>query len=188
LFPNEFKTYFKFAFVRNPWDRLVSAFFHFREERGSEYETIVSKKYLKRYGDFFVFCKDFVNEEGINKIIHLRPQYDYITNEKDEIIVDFVGRFENIQEDFAFVCNRIGASCNLSYKRKSKHWHYSSYYNAETTKIVGRVYQKDIELFDYAFEFGKLRDVHYYLNYFPDEIKKGLKVVRNLIAGSNWTG
>jgi hypothetical protein len=85
-----------------------------------------------------------------NSPLHL---YMFALDKKDNPIVDFIGRYENLQEDFNNICNAIGITpVELLHKNKSKRpRNYRKLYNNTTKKIVAKVFAKDIELFKYTF-------------------------------------
>tara|TARA_B100001094_G_C18187366_1_gene804721 strand:- start:3500 stop:4141 length:642 start_codon:yes stop_codon:yes gene_type:complete len=143
-------TYFTFIFVRNPWDRLVSYYkSSFQCETG-----YFSKKYQISNPseiEFSHFIKLVTDKENLNLNKHWRPQSRIC----DLCKLDFIGRFENIQEDFNIVCDKIGIpQQQLPHTNKSKHKrkHYTEYYDDETREIVAEKYAKDIEYFGYEFE------------------------------------
>ena len=73
-------------------------------------------------------------------------------DEEENIKIDFIGSYENLNEDFKFVCNKIGIpQVELPYKNKTNHNYYTEYYNDETRNIVETKYAKDIEYFKYKF-------------------------------------
>ena len=143
--------YFSFAFVRNPWAKLVSNYF---------YKLNVTKKWKDEEPEKYVNWKkstfeDYIlekNKVGIERTMSANLQLSYLTDANGKQIVDFIGKVENLQEDFDFVCDKIGIpKQQLPHKNKTKHKHYTEYYDDETRQIVTEKYAKDIEYFGYKF-------------------------------------
>ena len=133
---------FKFTIVRNPWDRMVSSFRW--EQRGFRRNRSKAPSNFKE----FTISPRWYNKQ------HSKHQLDFITNENLKIEVDFIGRFENLQEDFNTALVKGDAlPKKLPHKNKTKRKHYTEYYDDETKQIVAEKYAKDIEYFGY--EFGE---------------------------------
>jgi len=144
-----YEDYFSFTFIRNPWDRAVSDYFWIKKALNIEDSF---KNYLLLDNNFNVpnLRYPHLNEAGRGD--HILAQSDFILNSNGDRIVDFIGRFENLQEDFNIVCDKIGiAQKQLPHRNKSKHKHYTEYYDDETKEIVSEKYAKDIEYFGYEF-------------------------------------
>jgi chondroitin 4-sulfotransferase 11 len=144
---NNKKNYFKFSFVRNPWDRAVSDWIYLQEQ--ADIKPIEPlKNYLLQEG-FFATINHLNNRDGRGD--HFATQSSFIV-ENEKIAVDFVGKFENFQEDFNIVCEKINIPRQeLPHHNKSNHKHYTEYYDDETKQIVAEKYAKDIEYFGYEF-------------------------------------
>ena len=141
-----FSKYFKFSFVRNPWDKLVSQF-KYNRNRYDLREIIGVDKETK-------FHEYLIKLNSTRNHVQWDYQHKFIYKECGKILVDFIGKFENLQQDFNFVCDKIGIpQQQLPHKNKSKHKHYTEYYDDETKQIVAEKYAKDIEYFGY--EFGE---------------------------------
>ena len=175
--------YYKFAFVRNPWDRLVSWYEMIRQDgrllpwyKRVPYEMIRqngkafhwSQRFLQRkhykpfwqyvlknstnFDEFLFNCTDIINDVD-GKRSFMYNQLDYITNEKEEIIVDFVGKYENLEHDVSIVLEALRLENRpLPYVNRSQHRHFSEYYTEETRNLVAERYSRDIEFFGYQFE------------------------------------
>jgi len=150
--------YFKFSFVRNPWDMTVSMY-HYLWESGHRWPIRwrkINKKFSKL--SFSEWLKDETFESPVIRSIDVterRAKFGSLLDwvEYGDHKLDFIGKFENLQEDFNIVCDKIGIPRQqLPHKNKSKHKHYAEYYNEETREIVGKKYAKDIEYFGYKFE------------------------------------
>lgn len=153
MLPAEFfDSLFKFAFVRNPWDLQVSSFHHIKRER---------PQYLFGHDDFDSFMKFKFNPEREYQFhidTSLQLQSDYLIDLHGNLIVDFIGKYESLQEDFTKACRNIGIKeRRLPHKREAKDRKkdYRSYYNDETAELVARHFAQDIQLLDYQFDMDK---------------------------------
>ena len=138
-----FSEYFKFSFVRNPWDRSVSQF-HFMKRRPDlrEFIGLGLNDPFKKYLDL------------IRKKTHVQweQQYRFITNTREELTVDFLGRFENYKQDVEFVLKKLGLSGKaIPHANPTSHRPYPEYYDKEAIEMVNFLYKRDIELFGYTF-------------------------------------
>ncbi len=141
--------YFKFAFVRNPWDRAHSDYLWMKGDRKIEgsFEDYILKK--------GVFEKHLTNLDSMHtRGDHVFPQNEFVYDEKGNCLVNFVGKFENLQADFRKVCSMAGVEYKeLPHEKKSKFLKpsYREFYDQSKKDLVADVYSKDIELFDYQF-------------------------------------
>lgn len=148
----EFSEYFKFAFVRNPWDRVVSAYEFLRDGGITESDKKWSKKVIPQYSKFNEFITGWLDRKNVYDQIHFMPQYEFLRLGKVKPMVDYVGKFECLQEDFEKICDKIGKKSNLEHKNKSERKkNYRKYYNSKTKEIVKEVYREDVNLFEYKF-------------------------------------
>lgn len=164
-FPDEWNNYFKFAVVRNPWERLVSSYFYFLgkivgKDFDKKVETELGKK-IAAFKNFHAFCRN-LNQLPLDA--HFSSQLDFITDEDENVIMDKVCRLEKINEDFAAVCSEVGLpNISLPVKRRTRHAHYSHYYTAEAIENVRRHYARDIDILGYEYEanthlFSRIKD------------------------------
>jgi hypothetical protein len=131
---------FKFAFVRNPWDRMVSQYnYRCQNTAHSRHETI------KALPDFEAYLRWEISHRGHDN------QTRYVTDRRGNLIVDFVGRFENLEADFATVCSRLSLPAALPHVNTSKHRDYREYYTPATRDLVAQHFRRDIEMFGYQF-------------------------------------
>jgi chondroitin 4-sulfotransferase 11 len=151
----DYNDYFKFTFVRNPWSKLVSEFlflkFGTKRWRPSQKRAINPKDL--NFREFIFKLKDINFDEYTHfQKCHFIQQTDFLLNDDEDLIVDFIGRFENLQEDFNTICDKIGIPRQeLPHINTSDHKHYTEYYGDETKQIVAEKYAKDIEYFGYEF-------------------------------------
>ena len=147
--PKYLKSYFKFAFARNPWDRILSYYF-FRLKKN--YEMFGHGDSFSNWIKFLGNCRDNDYKNNFFQFyLSIQNQSEFIFR-NDYLMVDYVGKFENLQQDFNAICDKAKMSRRrLPHKNKSHHKHYTEYYDDETRQIVAKKYAKDIEYFGYEF-------------------------------------
>jgi hypothetical protein len=138
--------YVKFAFVRNPWDRMVSLY---------HYEALICSRSshkghrMPSFAEFLENLDPFLRQE----------QYSFIIDENGENKADFIGRFENLNQDFKNLCKKIKCPhSRLPFKNAVGHKPYYLYYTDITREIVAELFQNDIKMFGYKFEELNLID------------------------------
>tara|TARA_Y100001973_G_C5184814_1_gene327156 strand:- start:1405 stop:2034 length:630 start_codon:yes stop_codon:yes gene_type:complete len=149
--------YFTFSFVRNPWDMTVSMYHYLWESDhlwprrwrkiNQSFSKLSFSEWLKdeAFKSPVIRSIDVAKKGGANGSL-----LDWV--EYGDHKLNFIGKFENLQEDFNIVCDKIGIPRQqLPHKNKSKHKHYTEYYDEETREIVEKKYAKDIEYFGYKF-------------------------------------
>jgi hypothetical protein len=149
--PRKFRAYFKFAFVRNPWDRLVSTWFFLRKGGMNEPDRAWSDKHLSTYADFDSFVREGLQRPEVLSWVHLRPQADFILASDGTVMVDFVGRFERLAEDFSIIARKLGMDARLRSHNSSGHAPFATYYTPASAGIVARIYARDVDAFGYRF-------------------------------------
>lgn len=148
-------SFFKFSFVRNPWDRLVSKYFYYKA--GCKKEDVNSLKLFDKIDDFDDYIvKIYENFNNIQNNYpshllcnHFKTQSSFITSQKYKL--DFLGKFENFNFDLKKIGNIFNVQKSIPYLNFTNHKNYQSYYNKKTKKIVEELYEEDIKNFDYKF-------------------------------------
>jgi hypothetical protein len=148
-----FASCFSFGIVRNPWDWQVSLY-RFAFESVLDLPPLAA--YARRLGPMrktysrFESFADYIRWR-CTEDVHL--QKEFLFSEGGEQLVDFVGRFERLNDDFAMICDRIGIPATLpKLNESSKESSYQDYYTPETIELVRQVFAPDIELFGYEFD------------------------------------
>lgn len=135
----KYDSYFSFAFVRNPWDWLVSFYSYILKEVNHHRHDFI--KTLSGFDEYIEW-----------RCTHdLRYQKDFIYSDDNQKLVNFVGRFERIDEDFDNICNMLGINAFLNKLNVSNERPYREYYNNNTRELVRKAFAPDIELFEYDF-------------------------------------
>lgn len=118
---DRFNNYFKFSIVREPIDRFLSAYNYLKKGGKSEIDLYWRDEYLSGFSDVNDFVLYGFDRALSDKVEHFIPQHLFIFNEKDELMVDYVGRFEDLDEAYSFIVKKIGGiHCSDMVKINSK--------------------------------------------------------------------
>jgi len=153
--------YYKVAFVRNPWDRMLSWYMMITQysayfkEQGSEHQVNDLWRYVLEsstsFESFLYNCTDTIDDNDGKKSF-LYNQLDYVTDESGKVIVDFIGRFESLNNDAQQVFDHLDlSSLKLAHHNASKRARYQDYYTHATRRLVAYRFNKDIDFFGYCF-------------------------------------
>ena len=139
LSPELFDGFFKFAFVRNPFDRFVS-YCAFTTREDGEFGRDPRK-----------VMREIAGDPPIDHIL-FQPQHLFLTDEDGQLLTDMIGRVETMQESFDGIAERIGIPTrHLERVNESKRDDYRAYYDEALIADVAKIYARDLELFGYQF-------------------------------------
>lgn len=150
----EFDRYYKFSIVRNPWDRLHSAYRFLKQGGMTDDDRQWAEENLSSFDSFESFVTGWVSQENVASWQHFKPQHRFVVDPAGTLQLDFVGRFETLAADFKTIADRLGVDASLPHHNRTagSSSDYRSDYTDKTRRIVGEVYRKDVELFGYEFD------------------------------------
>ena len=134
-----------FSFVRNPWDKVCSAFHHCRD-RARNRENKIDKKWT-----FNDWVQKVLAVKGTSVNRHFYPQYDNVCFRGGFIPGMFVGRFERIDRDWNTIATKLGIKTRLPKTNKGDQGSYVKKYDSRSRQIVSELYAPEIELLGYRF-------------------------------------
>lgn len=149
MFGKEFSKYFTFCFVRNPYDRLYSAYQFLIKGGLNPHDKNAYEKYLMTFSDFEDFVLHGLNQKLCQEVVHFVPQTQFICDKKGKIIVDFVGKFENLQIDINTIAAKMNKKVKLQHLNSSIKKDMKEIYTVAMRQKVRELYQKDFELLGY---------------------------------------
>jgi hypothetical protein len=140
---------FKFAFVRNPFDRLVSLFVYLKKISCEAVPAdMLFEQFCEVIGRGDIPPIGLYNYRGLNQC---NPMSRWLTDKNGRLIADFVGHHEQLSEDFQEVCRRLGIREKIPHENRTDHRPYRDYYTAKTRALIERAYQEDLDRFHYSF-------------------------------------
>ena len=166
----ECSSYKKVSFVRNPFDKIVSEYLWRIQiycKKKIEFKKYLIEEVIPRKNGINTFVKDFYKNENILPIldIHYLEQYKFLIDEKNNIKIDFVGKFENLEKDFEKIFKLKLINYKI-HKTKSHYLYYLSkkflpaffnkkmyrkFFDNESKDLMKKEYSNDFEYFNYEF-------------------------------------
>ena len=157
--PKTFNLLPSFAIVRNPWARLVSAYRFAKAGAGQGKGLIAGihnavQYQIPEFENFPTFVEEWLKYQRIETLDFVfRPQLPFIADRNGEVLVDFVGRMENLASSEHFVTTHTKKQINIGHSNKSGDMQdFRTYYSPDLVKSVGKIYSEDIRILNYAFD------------------------------------
>lgn len=135
-----FERLFKFAIVRNPWDRL-----------SSEYHYLLRKQNHRLHRQVHAMS-GFAEYVAWQTKLRRPTQSSYVYDQAGKLLVDFVGRFERLNEDMLCLQEMLGIELDLPHVNRTKRNDYREYFDAQSRSLAEDYFREDIERFGYTFD------------------------------------
>lgn len=163
-FIKNYQKYFRFTFVRNPYERLVSCY---ENKYHTDKKSVGKTLQQFHFDDYpFGFLK---KDKGFSNFIiriclipdkfadeHFRSQCYSLYTKEGKCVVDYIGHFEHIKKDYDAICKKYGFNSLPHYNRATK-GKWQDYYNPVTAWLVYRRFKEDFAKFGYVQEYKKLQ-------------------------------
>lgn len=145
--------YFKFTFFRNPWD-ITASIWHYAHKCIQETKGIDTSNWAN--SDWFVRAKRITNLNNFDEFVFNYVSYDtqlsFAFDENNNLIVDFIGDFDNLNKDFNTICQKIGITTpDLPKLNQSSSRPYQSLYSQKSIDHVHKIYKKTIDYMNFSF-------------------------------------
>ena len=143
----EFETFKLVSFVRNPYERVLSKYYH--DVKIARPDKPGSTRDCNNFNDWII-----KHQRGLSKF--LRTQYSYVYDKNGNNLADFIGKFENFENDVQIIKEKLGLKAKLEHKNKNpikKDIDWLSEYTQQGLEIVNRTYLCDFKVFNYEMKY-----------------------------------
>ena len=151
----QYHDYFKFTFVRNPWDRAVSCWYDKVKNKKDWFVAFSRWGLDKRDISFEKYCERILSIKDMDSNDHFRSQ-SFCVGQSGELFLDWYGKVESANEDWSFLQEHVLNNYNenlpdLNIVNRIDRAHYSFYYTDYTRGLISTRYKDDVKAFDYSF-------------------------------------
>jgi len=150
--------YFKFAIERNPWDKVLSRYWSYMKKEGHGYRDLVARFTGRDMGfEHWLRLRAWKGRLLGSKHYHLPNEFDLYTDERGELMLDYLGRLENRAEHLAEISERIGVPIETEVRvgtrtRRERERPYTEFFAKRWMReLVERVFERDLALLGYRF-------------------------------------
>ena len=148
--PATYKKYFKFTFVRNPYDRLNSAFQFLKKGGLNQSDQEWAREHVNKYEDLDQFVRDWLSDDSVFNSIHFKPQVHYLRNELGDIDLDFIGKYENLNQDYRLISEGLRINGELDRINVTKDKDADVSLSEFSLAKIQEVYADDFDLLGYS--------------------------------------
>jgi hypothetical protein len=185
-----FQSFYKFTIVRNPFDRMVSEFLHKKRYRDTRFIDVTNMT----FEEFILALREKFFLMGYKKhveISHFLPQHQYTHSKEGQQLVDYIGRFENLNEEIERIGKRLGINkpfIKVDQFSADYRLAYQKYYTNKSVEIVAKLYQRDFEIFGYpsTIKLEPIRLVHLVNPYYKrEELFRQVSTMKSLVKAQS---
>ncbi|MEZ9198479.1 sulfotransferase family 2 domain-containing protein [Shewanella sp. 10N.286.54.B9] len=154
-FPQLFQKSFVFSLVRNPWDRVLSAYRFAKQGRTETMGVNNPEQYqIPEFATFESFVLEWLADKNVDELDFVfQTQSRFLVDEKGELLPDYVGKLESLEESVPIIDSKLGRKLAIPHANKvNKKGSYHDYYTSQKMiDVVSEKYAEDIKRFEYIF-------------------------------------